>query len=325
MAAAGTEAKPSLSQSKSSKRWSALKGIAHANAVVKTIPHGIDSETFLGDSIPAAVRCVRNLQCSSKFALPCPQFMQGHTAAGPPFLRSTTFLTIEQSLRMLLRIFKCVWHHHSCWVPSSCCAQKPLESLGKPSTASTTDDSLAQATNSAAYTGVLIMLQAAIRHRTKLSIIQGDLAKMNAPEAFVADFVNVLRRMCVPAFPTPASARTHIQRFFRRASLEESTAELGTRFPGLAELRWRVDVTISTSEAKRVMQPSILMQMALTNGQQHTFDMPVAQFHKLRYNVAKVSHHCHLRRAPTAHFTHSCADAARNGRNSIAPCYAAGV
>ena len=50
-----------------------------------------------------------------------------------------------------------------------------------------------------------------------------------------------------------------------------------------------MDVTISTSEAKKVMQPSILMQMALTNGEQHTFDMPVAEFHKLRYNVAKVS------------------------------------
>lgn len=54
---AAAEAKPGLAvKSKSAKRWSALKGIAHANAVVKTIPHGIDSETFLGDSIPAEIK-----------------------------------------------------------------------------------------------------------------------------------------------------------------------------------------------------------------------------------------------------------------------------
>ena len=53
---AAAEAKPAAVKSKSSKRWSALKGLAHANAVVKTIPHGIDSETFLGDSIAAEIR-----------------------------------------------------------------------------------------------------------------------------------------------------------------------------------------------------------------------------------------------------------------------------
>jgi len=88
----------------------------------------------------------------------------------------------------------------------------------------------------------------------------------------------------------------------RRATLEESAADLGTRFPGLADLRWRVDVTISTSDAKRVMQPSILMQMALANGEQYTFDMPVAQFHKLRYNVAKVRMQCTC--AAAAHKQH---------------------
>ena len=41
------------------------------------------------------------------------------------------------------------------------------------------------------------MLQAAIRHRTKLSVIQADLGKMNAPEAFISDFTSVLRKMSV--------------------------------------------------------------------------------------------------------------------------------
>ena len=53
------------------------------------------------------------------------------------------------------------------------------------------------ATHATAYTGVLMLLQAAIRHRTKLSVVQADLERMNAPGAFTKDFVAVLRRLYV--------------------------------------------------------------------------------------------------------------------------------
>lgn len=59
-------------RSKSSKRWSALKGLAHANAVVKTIPHGIDSETFLGDSIPPEIKCVHWCSALEHCICTCP-------------------------------------------------------------------------------------------------------------------------------------------------------------------------------------------------------------------------------------------------------------
>lgn len=49
-----------------------------------------------------------------------------------------------------------------------------------------------------------------------------------------------------------------------------------------------MDVAISSSSLLRVFRPCILMQVALSDGRIKTFDVPVDQFHQLRYNVAKV-------------------------------------
>lgn len=38
------------------------------------------------------------------------------------------------------------------------------------------------------------------------------------------------------------------------------------RFPTLADLRWRVDVTISTSSLNRVLKPTLLFQLTLSDG-----------------------------------------------------------
>ncbi|KAK7138518.1 hypothetical protein R3I94_013978 [Phoxinus phoxinus] len=59
--------------------------------------------------------------------------------------------------------------------------------------------------------------------------------------------------------------------------------------PSLAkmeEFKWRVDVAISTSSLARALQPSILMQIKLSDGHVHRFQVPVVKFQKLRYNVS---------------------------------------
>ena len=48
----------------------------------------------------------------------------------------------------------------------------------------------------------------------------------------------------------------------------------------LAGLQWRVDITISNSSLLRVMKPSILMQMTLSDGEIKTFELPIEQFHR---------------------------------------------
>ncbi|XP_069068483.1 COMM domain-containing protein 5 isoform X1 [Pleurodeles waltl] len=72
----------------------------------------------------------------------------------------------------------------------------------------------------------------------------------------------------------------------RRQVLEDASLNQETRLPSIEDLRWRVDVAISTSSLARALQPSILMQLKLSNGTAHRFEVPVTKFQELRYNVA---------------------------------------
>eukprot|EP00038_Savillea_parva_P008915 m.180045 g.180045 ORF g.180045 m.180045 type:complete len:219 (-) comp14914_c0_seq1:1349-2005(-) len=73
-----------------------------------------------------------------------------------------------------------------------------------------------------------------------------------------------------------------------RQLIETNLEESRIRLPSLADFKWRVDVAISTSELQRAMKPAVLMQMTLSDGTIQTFEMPVEEFHKLRYNVSYV-------------------------------------
>lgn len=120
----------------------------------------------------------------------------------------------------------------------------------------------------ALFTGLLFLMQAAIRNKTTVSTVQKDLTEMNVPADHVKDFCNALRTS--------------------RFVLEDAARENAPGFPSLDHLRWRVDVAISTSNLSRALQPSVMMEMTLSNGDIKTFEVPVDKFHELRYNVAKV-------------------------------------
>ncbi|XP_045061698.1 COMM domain-containing protein 5 isoform X2 [Coregonus clupeaformis] len=77
-------------------------------------------------------------------------------------------------------------------------------------------------------------------------------------------------------------------RELKRTTLEAVTMQQGPRLPSLKDFRWRVDVAISTSSLARALQPSILMQMKLSDGKAHRFEVPVSKFQELRYNVALI-------------------------------------
>ncbi|KAJ1527665.1 hypothetical protein ONE63_007626 [Megalurothrips usitatus] len=59
-------------------------------------------------------------------------------------------------------------------------------------------------------------------------------------------------------------------------------------FPTLSNMKWRVDITISSSMLSRVLDPSIVIELELSNGQKITFESTVSRFHKLRYTVASI-------------------------------------
>lgn len=122
------------------------------------------------------------------------------------------------------------------------------------------------------YTGLLKLLQCALRlpfTSLKQEHFKEDLQELQIPEEFHSDIASVV-------FGN------------RRAQIDSENLSLRPRLPQLDNLKWRVDVGISTSVLNRVLEPTVLMEMALSDGNIHTFEVPVSKFHELRYNVAFV-------------------------------------
>ncbi|KAM4879642.1 COMM domain-containing protein 5 isoform 1-T1 [Sylvia borin] len=100
-------------------------------------------------------------------------------------------------------------------------------------------------------------------------VFKEDLKELRIPEDFIVDFSSVV--------------------FGNRRPTSEGTALIQrSRLPSIQDLKWRVDVAISTSSLARALQPSILMMMKLSDGTAHRFEVPVAKFQELRYNVALI-------------------------------------
>uniref|UniRef100_A0A147AVF6 COMM domain-containing protein 5 n=1 Tax=Fundulus heteroclitus TaxID=8078 RepID=A0A147AVF6_FUNHE len=120
--------------------------------------------------------------------------------------------------------------------------------------------------------GMHRVLSEAIRLPTSLfkqEAFKEDLRELRIPEDFVTDFSSVV-------FGN------------RRAALEAATSQNDPHLPTLEEFKWRVDVSISTSSLAKALQPSVLMQLKLSDGSFQRFEVPVSKFQDLRYNVALI-------------------------------------
>ncbi|KAM9795461.1 COMM domain-containing protein 5 [Neosynchiropus ocellatus] len=129
-----------------------------------------------------------------------------------------------------------------------------------------------QETLSHIVAGMYRVLSEAIRippASLKVESFKETLREMRIPEEFITDFSSVV-------FGN------------RRAALEAAAAQNDPHLPRVDELKWRLDVAISTSSLARALQPSLLMQMKLSDGSHQQFEVPVAKFQELRYNVALI-------------------------------------
>ncbi|XP_022607661.1 COMM domain-containing protein 5-like [Seriola dumerili] len=120
--------------------------------------------------------------------------------------------------------------------------------------------------------GMYRVLSEAIRIPTsslKQEAFKEDLRELRIPEDFITDFSSVV-------FGN------------RRAALEAATSQNDPHLPTIEDFKWRVDVAISTSSLARALQPSVLMQIKLSDGSFHRFEVPVSKFQELRYNVALI-------------------------------------
>ena len=118
------------------------------------------------------------------------------------------------------------------------------------------------------FTGLFSILRAAIGSKVNTTTIVTDLKRMNIPSQAADDLGQAILRS--------------------RQQLETAALEHRIRFPKLDKLRWRVDVSIASGSLSRVMRPSILMQLILSDGRIKTFEVSQDQFNQLRFGVAKV-------------------------------------
>eukprot|EP00753_Platysulcus_tardus_P015027 PLAT4724.1.p1 GENE.PLAT4724.1~~PLAT4724.1.p1 ORF type:complete len:221 (+),score=72.87 PLAT4724.1:2-664(+) len=120
-----------------------------------------------------------------------------------------------------------------------------------------------------AFTAAFLILKAAVKSRAKLTVMEAQLEnELGLKREVIGVFTRLMER--------------------QREAMESAAFEDRIRFPQLDDLKWRVDVTLSTSSLSRVLRPSVLMQMTLSDGRIKTFEVPVEKFHQLRFNTAKV-------------------------------------
>ncbi|XP_032084518.1 COMM domain-containing protein 5 [Thamnophis elegans] len=132
--------------------------------------------------------------------------------------------------------------------------------------------SLAEEQLAILLSGMYTLLREALRlppSSLKQEVFKEDLKLLRIPEEFIADFATVV-------FGN------------RRTLLEAALQKQGNRLLRIEDFKWRVDVAISTSSLARALQPSILMQLKLSDGSAHRFEVPVAKFQELRYNIALI-------------------------------------
>uniref|UniRef100_A0A8C4EDH5 COMM domain-containing protein 5 n=1 Tax=Dicentrarchus labrax TaxID=13489 RepID=A0A8C4EDH5_DICLA len=112
--------------------------------------------------------------------------------------------------------------------------------------------------------GMYRVLSEAIRIPTsslKQEAFKEDLRELRVPEDFITDFSSVV--------------------FGNRYTLK--------RFNSIfSDVHVVLCLLCSHSSLARALQPSVLMQMKLSDGSFHRFEVPVSKFQELRYNVALI-------------------------------------
>nr|XP_014282663.1 COMM domain-containing protein 5-like [Halyomorpha halys] len=54
----------------------------------------------------------------------------------------------------------------------------------------------------------------------------------------------------------------------------------------IKDIKWRVNIVISSRDLSRVLEPVVYLELWLTDGSTKCLEIPVSKFHTLRQNVA---------------------------------------
>eukprot|EP01100_Stratorugosa_tubuloviscum_P000247 TRINITY_DN104_c5_g1_i1.p1 TRINITY_DN104_c5_g1~~TRINITY_DN104_c5_g1_i1.p1 ORF type:complete len:205 (-),score=91.83 TRINITY_DN104_c5_g1_i1:94-708(-) len=120
----------------------------------------------------------------------------------------------------------------------------------------------------ALYTAIYFILRFAIRNKVKIEDFEATLTLLELPPPFIAD----LKKAYQASRPT----------------IESLAIERRARQPQLTQLKWRIDVIISTNLLNRAMKPLIMLQIYLDDGSIKTFEISIDKFHELRFNISRI-------------------------------------
>eukprot|EP00466_Bigelowiella_natans_P019196 jgi/Bigna1/52081/estExt_Genewise1Plus.C_50118 len=120
-----------------------------------------------------------------------------------------------------------------------------------------------------AFLGNVLILRTAVRQNIEEKVFGNDVGKM-MPEPFA----NVL------------TAAYRNRRAVLQSVMKNESKALA--LPTLDAMKWRVDVTISTTSLSRVFRPTVILRLTLSDGKVRTFEVNADKFNELRYNVAKL-------------------------------------
>uniref|UniRef100_A0A8C4R9K6 COMM domain-containing protein 5 n=1 Tax=Eptatretus burgeri TaxID=7764 RepID=A0A8C4R9K6_EPTBU len=116
--------------------------------------------------------------------------------------------------------------------------------------------------------GVYFVVHTALRHPALTpQVFKEELCELGLPEDLIADILTAVFGQ-------------------RRKAMIAARNRKQQPLPRLSDCCWRVDVAISTSCLARALQPSVMMNISLSDGTERRFEVSVNKFQELRYNVA---------------------------------------
>jgi hypothetical protein len=94
------------------------------------------------------------------------------------------------------------------------------------------------------------------------------LLELRIPDPFVVDLCAVIKKS--------------------RAALVAAAEQRCASLPSLVDVAWRTDVAIASDGMARVLQPSILMSVATSDGEKRTFACSPEAIEQLRFGIASL-------------------------------------
>eukprot|EP00300_Choanocystis_sp_HF-7_P008320 c15850_g1_i1.p2 GENE.c15850_g1_i1~~c15850_g1_i1.p2 ORF type:complete len:221 (+),score=61.02 c15850_g1_i1:44-664(+) len=116
------------------------------------------------------------------------------------------------------------------------------------------------------YTALQVLVTEAVRNQAKPEDVVTLLGGLGLQQAFAATVGRVIKA--------------------KRVDLIADRLDKRISYPSVRRLRWRVDVVISTSSMTRVLKPSVLVELTLSDGKRKVFEVSQDKFHALRYAAA---------------------------------------